>query len=480
MQIRAPFSRQDSAGAGLVLLYADNYEQFRPAYPVLEQGSVLGRDPTADVSVPTRSASRHHARIERRGGVWVLTDLGGRNGTLCNGEFVTEVRIAHLDQVRVGDAIFKFVERDVESYARYRIDGATLEAQEVPEGPPRFSMGRIVGGYQTRSLARSLYEIARSELSVLIRGESGTGKEIFAHQLHDWSGRRGPFLAVNCAAIPAALVEGELFGHRRGAFSGADRDRAGLLRAAHEGTLFLDEIGDMPAEAQAKLLRVIQSKEFTPLGGTQSERIDVRIVAATHRDLDKLQQTGAFRADLFGRLNEHSVTLPALRERKEDMFLLCTALAARHGRSEIRPSMVAMTALLHHDFPYNVRELEALLKRWAAADRGAEFGVQDLSDSIRDRMKTYGARGAALASQLGEDSRATVYPQYDEEPAEDGASAPGGPLPPRTTPEESVLRDLLARHQGNVAAVARVLGRDRVQVHRWMRRYNLKADAFRG
>ncbi|WP_437585735.1 sigma 54-interacting transcriptional regulator [Sorangium sp. So ce1000] len=480
MQIRAPFSRRASAGAGLVLLYADNYEQFRPAYPVLEQGSILGRDPAADVSVPTRSASRHHARIERRDDVWLLTDLGGRNGTICNGAFVREVPIAHLDEIRVGDAIFKFVERDIESYARYRIDGAYLEAPGSPEGLRRFSMGRIVGGYQTRRLAGSLYEIAHSELSVLIRGESGTGKEIFAQQLHDWSGRRGPFLAVNCAAIPAALVEGELFGHRRGAFSGADRDRAGILRAAHQGTLFLDEIGDMPAEAQAKLLRVIQSKEITPLGSTQPERVDVRIVAATHRDLDKLQQTGAFRADLFARLNEHSVTLPPLRERKEDMFLLCTALAARHGRSEVRPSMACMAALLHHEFPYNVRELEALLKRWAAADRGVELGVQDLSDSIRERMKTYGARGAAPAGPLAEDPRATVYPEYEDAPSEEGAAAPGGPLPPRTTPEESVLRDLLARHQGNVAAVARVLGRDRVQVHRWMRRYNLKADAFRG
>lgn len=373
MQISAPSVRSARSGPGIVLLYAPNYEQFRPAYTLSESGSVLGRDPSADIYVPTRTASRQHARIERRGGVWQLSDLGGRNGTLHNGEFVTEAVLAHLDEIRIGDAIFKFVERDAEAYAHHRIDGAYLDDPDSPaEVRPRFSTSRIVGGYQSQRLAGSLREIARSELSVLILGESGTGKEIFAEQLHDWSGRRGPLQAVNCAAIPAALVEGELFGHRRGAFSGADRDRMGILRAAHQGTLLLDEIGDMPVEAQAKLLRVIQSKEITPLGAAQPEPVDVRIVAATHRDLDALQQTGAFRADLFARLNEFSITLPPLRERKEDVFSLCAALARRHGRPEVRPSMAFMAGLLHHDFPYNVREIEALIKRWAATDLVAE------------------------------------------------------------------------------------------------------------
>ncbi|AUX25774.1 sigma-54 dependent transcriptional regulator [Sorangium cellulosum] len=480
MQIYMPVPRGEGGGAGIVLLYADNYEQIRPAYALPERGAVLGRDPGADIHVPTRAASRQHARFERRGDAWVLTDLGGRNGTLRNGEFVTEAALAHLDEIRIGDAIFKFVESDAERYAHYRIDGAYLDEPAAPDVRPRFSTGRIVGGYQIQRLATGLREVARSELSVLIRGESGTGKEIFARQLHEWSGRSGPFLAVNCAAIPAALVEGELFGHRRGAFSGADRDRAGILRAAHQGTLFLDEIGDMPAEAQAKLLRVIQSKEITPLGATQPEQIDVRIVAATHRDLDKLQQTGSFRADLFARLNDFSITLPPLRERKEDIFSLCIALAGRHGGAEIRPSMAFMAGLLHYDFPYNVREVEALIKRWAAADRGASLELEDLGESMRDRMKTYAARSTASRPPPMKELRASAAPPEDEAaPDGEGVSALNGPLPPRTAPGEKALRQLLVQHQGNVAAVARVLGRDRVQVHRWMKRYNMNVDDFR-
>ncbi|WP_437313185.1 sigma 54-interacting transcriptional regulator [Sorangium sp. So ce385] len=481
MQICTPVTGHVSSGAGIVLLYAPNYEQFRPAYALPESGSVLGRDPSADICVPTRTASRLHARIERRGGVWQLLDLGGRNGTLHNGEFVTKAVLAHRDEIRIGDAIFKFVESDAESYAHYRIDGAYLDDPDAPAKPrPRASTSRIVGGYQSQRLAGSLREIARSELSVLILGESGTGKEIFAEQLHDWSGRRGPLHVVNCAAIPAALIEGELFGHRRGAFSGADRDRVGILRAAHQGTLLLDEIGDMPLEAQAKLLRVIQSKEVMPLGASQPEQVDVRIVAATHRDLDALQQAGAFRADLFARLNEFSMTLPPLRERKEDIFSLCVALAKRHGRPEARPGMAFMAGLLHHDFPYNVRELEALIKRWAARARNAELDVEDLSDEIRDRMRSYGARTSASQPPPADGARATLAPEDEAAPsAREGADALRGTLPPRASPDEKVLRELLVQQRGNVAAVARELGRDRAQVHRWIRRYNMNVDDFR-
>ncbi len=475
-----PPPRMTGRGAGLVLLYAVNYEQYRPAYVLPERGAILGRDPSADICIPAPTVSRQHARIERRGDAWVLCDLGGRNGTLLNGEFVREAELEPLDEIRVGDAIFKFVESDAESYAHYRIDGAYLDDPDSTQPRSLYSTGRIIGGYQIQRLASSLREIAHSQLSVMLRGESGTGKEIFAQQLHDWSGRRGPFQAVNCAAIPAALVEGQLFGHRRGAFSGADRDQVGIIRAAHQGTLFLDEIGDMPAEAQAKLLRVIQSKEITPLGATQPEQVDVRIVCATHRDLDKLQQGGGFRADLFARLNEFSIVLPPLRERKEDVFSLCIALAGRHGRAEVRPSMTFMAGLLHYDFPYNVREVEALIKRWAAVDRGPELELQDLGEAIQERMKSYGVRSAPPLRPSSPDLRAPSDPEGESmpPPGEDDASAKG-PLPPRTAPDEKALRELLVQHEGNIAAVGRALGRDRAQVHRWMKRYGMKVDDFR-
>ena len=502
MQIYAPPRRDVTSSPGLVLLYASNYEELCPAYPLAGPEVVLGRDPGAGILLPGTAASRQHARIQRRGGCWVLTDLGGRNGTLVDGELVREVVLQHLQEIRLGDAIFKFVERDAEQYAHHRIDGAYLEDPASWEASQRLAAGSIVGGYQIQRLAAGLREIARSDLSVLIGGESGTGKEVFAQQLHAWSGRRGPFQTVNCAAIPATLIEGELFGHRRGAFSGADRDRPGLLRAAHGGTLFLDEIGDMPLEAQAKLLRVIQSKEVVPLGATQPERVDVRVACATHRDLEALQERGAFRGDLFARLNEYRLTLPTLRERKEDLLQLCMALAARHGVPEVRPTFPFMTALLHHDFPYNVRELEALIKRWAAIGRGPALDVQDLTEPIKERMRTYGAAGPAYSRAAPPSPSFSPAPAEPPRPAgdlgpevaadppaegaleegppdgEEQAAAPA-PLPRRTSPAEADLRELLARHRGNVAEVARQLGRDRAQVHRWMTRYGIKLEEYR-
>jgi DNA-binding NtrC family response regulator len=481
--------------AGLVLLYTPNYIQWPPGYVLRAEEMVIGRDADADICVPSRAISRRHARISRRNGRWVLTDLGGRNGTIVNGELTGKITLEHGDEIRMGDAIFKFVASDALGYLRYRIDGAHLgdaaDGEVLPEAPP--GRGRIIGGYQIQRLATELGKVAMSELSLLILGESGTGKEVFAQELHERSGRRGLFQAVNCAAIPATLIESELFGHRRGAFSGADRDRPGLIRAAHGGTFFLDEIGDMPLEAQAKLLRVLQSKEVIPVGASQAERVDVRIVCATHRDLRKLQQNESFRGDLFARLNEYSVRLPALRERKEDIFALCRAFAARHGRPGVLMSFPFMTGLLHYDFPFNVRELEALIKRWVATARGAELDAAHLTDEIKERMKSYGRpRSTAVeqatlrpggAPELAEDrAPASAMPsRQDEAPAAEGSVAErcGATGVFDGTPSEPSLRELLAQHRGNIAAVGRALGKDRKQVHRWVLRYGIDLSEYR-
>jgi transcriptional regulator with PAS, ATPase and Fis domain len=309
--------------------------------------------------------------------------------------------------------------------------------------------------------------VAPTVLSVIFLGESGTGKEVFARQLHDWSLRRGAFQAVNCAAIPANLLESELFGYKRGAFSGADRDKMGIVRAADGGTLFLDEIGDMPIEAQAKLLRLLQSKEIVPVGATHPERVDVRIVCATHRDLMKLQQAGKFRGDLFARLNEYSIQLPALRERKEDIFALCRALLERHGRPQLGITFPFMTGLLHYDYPFNVRELEAFIKRGVALCDGAELDTPHLPDEIKELMKVYGVRNKPPA--------ATVAPIA-------GSPAPVTPTsaPMRTgIPTEPELRALLAQHRGNVAAVGREYGKERMQVHRWLKKYGIDVGEYR-
>src|SRR6188768_1136763 len=341
--------------AGLVVLYAGEYAALPAAFPLGAGAAVIGRDASADIVLPVSAVSRRHAEVTRAGDDYVVRDLGSRNGVLVNGHPVSEAVLEPLDELRIGDAILKLVEEGVDDYAAYRIDGAIV-------GPARRrapASSSLVGGLQMDRILAELHRVASAPLNVLLLGASGTGKEVVATELHRLSGRSGRFAAVNCAAIPGNLLESELFGYKRGAFSGADRDKPGLIKAADGGTLLLDEIGDMPLEAQAKLLRVLQAREVLPLGATTPEPVDVRVVAATHRDLEKLQREGKFREDLFARLNEYAVELPALHERKEDVYLLTRTFLQRHGGDEKVPSFAFMTGLLNYDFPYNVRELEA-------------------------------------------------------------------------------------------------------------------------
>jgi transcriptional regulator with PAS, ATPase and Fis domain len=342
----------------------------------------------------------------------------------------------------------KLVASEVDYYARYRIDG-TMQA-----ATPRRSefTTEMAGGHQIDRISGELDRIAKSNLSVLVLGESGTGKEVVAREVHRLSGRPGDFAAINCAAIPGNLLESELFGYKRGAFSGADRDKPGLIRAAHGGTLLLDEIGDMPLPAQAKLLRVLQAHEVLPLGATRPEPVDVRVLCATHRDLRRMQQEEKFRPDLFARINEYQLKLPPLRDRKEDLYLLLKTFLRRHGRAELEPTFRFMTAALHYDWPYNVRELEACAKRCIALVLGKTIDAEDLPDAIREEMTEYGTR--ALGSP-------------DEDPENRGA------------PTEEELRALLLRHQGNVAAVGRELGKARMQIHRWLKRFDISLDDYR-
>ena len=476
--------QQQGSSAGLVLLYAPEYHTLEPAYPLTTRQLVIGREQPADILIPQPAVSRSHARINHDGHGWVLRDLGARNGTLVDGVFIDQCRLENGAEIRVGDAFFKFIERDAESYRPYRIDGAVVGAYATPSG--------IVGGYQLATIASSLERIAKSLISVVILGESGTGKEVFARQVHTWSGRTGAFCALNCAAIPPTLLESELFGYRRGAFSGADRDHVGLVRAADQGTLFLDEVGDLPLEAQAKLLRVLQTKEVLPLGSTQPDTVDVRIVCATHRDLSAMQGDGAFRGDLFARLNEYSVTLPPLRERKEDVFALCLEFLRLHKRPDLKLTVPYMTGVLHYDFPYNVRELEALIKRGIALSEGGSLGAAHLSSEIHQRMRSYGRRhdspsvpSSGHVPPLQRPPAPSWYPpapaSTDPTAAPDSATAAAA-IPRAVSsyvPSAQELRDVLSATGGNIAAVGRHYGKERMQVHRWMKRHGIDPNDFR-
>jgi two-component system NtrC family response regulator len=285
---------------------------------------------------------------------------------------------------------------------RRALESENRELRRLVEGRHRLQ------GLETANprMAEALSTAARaaaSRATVLVRGESGTGKELMARALHLASPRaRGPFVSVNVGALPETLVESELFGHERGAFTGADRERRGRFELADGGTLLLDEIGDLPVGAQVKLLRVLQEQAFERLGGTRTLHVDVRVIAATHRDLEALVRAGAFREDLYYRLNVVAVHLPALRERREDIPALAAQFLERFAKERGGPprafSREAMDALVRHDYPGNVRELENIVQRAVVLSRDTLITTSDLPPVLAG-LGTERTRGADDASR---------------------------------------------------------------------------------
>lgn len=304
--------------------------------------------------------------------------------------------------------------------------GPDADSPTSPDAP------QLIGDAAPLVLARQMIEkLARSQAPVQIRGESGCGKELAARLIHVNGARRdGPFVAVNCGAIPESLMESEFFGHRKGAFTGAVADHDGFFQAADGGTLFLDEVGDLPLSMQVKLLRAIQEKRVRKVGSTSEEPVDVRIISATHRHLADEVKSGAFRQDLYYRLNVIELRMPSLRELRDDIPRLAAAILARHaadGRS-LRLSAQAETVLQAYHFPGNVRELENILERAVALAGTSEIAVNDL--------------------QL-----------TDERAPEQDADVDGLPLPERLEAiERKAILDALERTRYNQTAAAKVLG----------------------
>ena len=306
------------------------------------------------------------------------------------------------------------------------------------------------------ALRGELEQVGPSGASVLIRGETGTGKELVARSLHRTSGRSGPFVAVNCAAVPETLIESELFGHRRGAFTGAERDRTGRFQLAHGGTLFLDEIGDMPRDAQAKLLRVLEDRHVEPLGG-KPVAVDVRVVAATHQDLERLCAEKRFRQDLYYRLRVVEVSVPPLAARGSDVLLLaCAFLEAAGGRpSAIAPE--AASALTAYPWPGNVRELRNAMERAAIFCHGGPVELAHLPTEIRSVSAPAvapiadGAAADALAGLSFQEAKARVVERF----------------------ERGFLHAALERAGGNVSAAARDLGMHRQNLQKKLRQLQI-------
>jgi two-component system, NtrC family, nitrogen regulation response regulator GlnG len=306
---------------------------------------------------------------------------------------------------------------------------------------------------------RVIARVVSNDLTVLVSGESGTGKELVARAIHDLGHRAGaPFVAINMAAIPRELIEAELFGHERGAFTGAAQRTAGRFEQAAGGTLFLDEIGDMPIEAQTRLLRVLQSGEFTTVGGARTIRADVRIVAATNRDLQSAVANGQFREDLYYRLNVVPVMLPALRERRQDIAMLARHFLDRAAAAGLPRKTLdddAIDTLEAHDWPGNVRELENLMRRLAALSRDDRINAAEIAVML--------SNGGVVAAAPDIAIDAAVRGYVDRLARNDPQSLDNGTLYDRIVAEveRPLIESMLARHGGNQLRAARAIGLNR-------------------
>jgi DNA-binding NtrC family response regulator len=346
--------------------------------PVTAAGAVVGKDPTCDAHVDDPFVSGRHLRIEAQAGRWVLHDLGSTNGTFVSGARVTRAELPLGVPVQLGDAEI------------------VLEAREAPE-PVRAEIfeGMLSRDPGMRQVFDLVERVGTSDAAVTVLGETGTGKELVARALHARSPRRGgPFIPVNASAIAESLIESELFGHEKGAFSGAERMRKGAFEEADRGTLFLDEIGELPLDLQPKLLRVLELGEVKRVGASRPITVDVRVVAATHRDLRALVRAGRFREDLFYRLCVVPVTVPPLRQRRGDVRALAEAFLERASPRGLllRWSPEALAKLEGYDWPGNVRQLRNVVQR-ALLFRGEGLVVPPGAIALEDTRATFAGSG---------------------------------------------------------------------------------------
>jgi len=373
--------------------------------------------------------SKEHARFRREAGTWTVEDLGSRNGVFANGTLLEgPTKIGPGDIVAAGRLFFVFQEEETDEVGDFDADNMRGEPAGLLTLLPSLD----------RRIKRLRQEAVRST-SITLVGETGTGKEVTAKALHQISGRRGPYVAINCGAIPRDLIQSELFGYTKGAFSGATENKNGFIREAHQGTLLLDEIIAAPPEVQVALLRVIQESSVTPLGGRQPQQVDVRFIAAAQKPFATAVEAGTFREDLRARLEALQFEIPPLRERMEDIGIFIAAELRKMGVTENdrpRLSSAAAANLLAYDWPRNVRELaQSINVAWGGA-RDGEIGDGDLP---KPRTED-GNPTARLKQQLIAHMRAT---------------------------------------RGNIAEVGRRMNRPRSTVHFFLEKFGLDPNSFR-
>jgi transcriptional regulator of acetoin/glycerol metabolism len=402
---------------------------------VIGRGSRRGFDlngTSLAIRVPDIELSKLHARITFAGDDLILTDLGSTNGSKVDGRKISsDTALASGAMIELGGTYFMI--------ATCLTSPETSTFVEAP--------AMTLDPDYERALA-ALTRMGPTSLPVLLRGETGTGKDVLARRIHARSKRSGEFVPVNCGAIPDTLVESQLFGHTKGAFSGAIRDEPGLVRASDGGTLFLDEIGDLPKTSQAALLRVLQESEVTSVGATRAVKVDLRVVSATHKPIES---SDSFRTDLYARLAGFTHTLPPLRDRRCDIGLLIADFVrdlAPDRLDQLRLAPDACAALLAYDYPLNVRELRhALSAALVFADDTITL------DHLPEAMRTPSKKKTTTSSR-----------------------------PALSSDDERLRADLVAAltaHAGNVSEVSRAMAKTRMQIHRWMKRFGIDPETYR-
>jgi DNA-binding NtrC family response regulator len=400
-----------------------------------------------DLPLDDRKVSRHHCEITLTDSGYLLTDLESAMGTWLDGKRVDRAYLSPGMRLRVGDSEILF---------------SPLDQEIVVEEDRVGQFAGMVGRSQTmRQIFGLLKKVAPMDISVLITGETGTGKELVARALHHESGRKGPFVVLDCGSIPENLIESELFGHEKGSFTGATSAREGAFERAQGGTIFLDEIGELRLDMQPRLLRVLENREVRRVGGNDVIDVDCRIVSATNRDLAREVQAGAFREDLFFRLSVINVTLPALRQRSEDILrilehaLLAPEIIKRHGEKRITPA--AAQVLQGYRWPGNVRELMNVVSHMLTFADGPEIEVQHLPPRLTGMVS--GKAPLPFNEHLGfHEAKEQLLENFERE----------------------YLSALLKRCDGNISRAARESGLHRKSIERLLKKYELEARELGG
>ena len=451
---------------------------------LFEKGVIrIGAMEDNDLVITDETVSRNHCRIVQEEGGYLLCDLGSTNGTFINGVRVREGFLHSGVTIGLGQSEVQFF--------------ASQEKVEiVPSAKNR--LGDIIGkNVKMRELYAVIEKIAPTGATVIIEGETGTGKEVVAQTIHKLSPRAGSSMMVfDCGAVPKNLIESELFGHEKGSFTGAIMTRQGLFEMAHGSTLFLDELGELPSELQPKLLRALEQREIRRVGATRSLKVDVRIIAATNRQLEEEVRSGRFRQDLFYRLSVVRLFLPPLRERTDDIPLLVESFLADHAYNKLpdgsrkctRISAAALDLMAAYKWPGNVRELVNAVERAVSFASTDEILPQDLPDAIRNGELL---RSGPIRLATGTDAarpRALLPGKSDSQRSGSDIAAPSPPpLTPQTDMpfkdakelwvaafEREYLVELLRKNRGNISHAAREAEIDRKYFRKLMRKYDIE------